>query len=325
MNIEQNLASCLAEHWKSLDLPGPPRGLSSMMLKGNRKSIFLLFAKGRVEPILVLKYADDPAERYRLENEHNNLRNLSECFPSFAASLLTPIKLVELAGGLGLLRQAAPGQPLTFGVRPPTQANGRWTATFDLVYTWLVDFQETTLQAPELKDSNRKQDLVENHILFKYAEETEVQAVMEASKAVQEAFLDGTLPSVVEHGDFNPDNIYEHRSKICVIDWEWAKSPGLPLIDLFEFALHYTRMGSFLGKQRAQAVNSRHLLETFNPSGPLAPTLRRWTRQACDRLRIPHLYATYILILLISRYHHEDGLVKVVDRVHSLFSDHGEV
>ena len=210
-------------------------------------------------------------------------------------------------------------------MRPPTRANGRWTATFDLVYTWLVDFQETTLQAPELKDSNRKQDLVENHILFKYAEETEVQAVMEASKAVQEAFLDGTLPSVVEHGDFNPDNIYEHRSKICVIDWEWAKSPGLPLIDLFEFALHYTRMGSFLGKQRAQAVNSRHLLETFNPSGPLAPTLRRWTRQACDRLRIPHLYATYILILLISRYHREDGLVKVVDRAHSLFADHGEV
>ena len=135
-----------------------------------------------------------------------------------------------------------------------------------------------------------------------------------AAEAVERAYLDGALPAVLEHGDYNPDNIYLHRSRLYVIDWEWAKAPGLPLVDLFEFALQYTRLGAILGRERSQAISPPHLLDTFDPAGPLAPLLQRWTRRACQALRIPEAYIAPLLTLFIARYVADGPLQEVLNR-----------
>jgi hypothetical protein len=46
---------------------------------------------------------------------------------------------------------------------------------------------------------------------------------------------DVRLPCHRVHGDFTPWNVFAHRGRVMVFDWEYSEAPGLPLSDLFHF------------------------------------------------------------------------------------------
>ena len=46
---------------------------------------------------------------------------------------------------------------------------------------------------------------------------------------------DVRLPCHRVHGDFTPWNVFAHRGRAMVFDWEYSEAPGLPLSDLFHF------------------------------------------------------------------------------------------
>ena len=322
MSIEQDIIPDLHKCWHALGLPGvPPTKISSMLIKGNQKSIFLLFPSGAWRPALVLKYAENTAEQYRLQNEYRNLVNLSERVPDYAPALLTPVRLIELSRGLGLIRRAAPGPPLTFQVSPLPHAGRRSSYIFSYVYGWLLGFQRIAKDHfAEIHDSNLRQEMLDRHVIINRTSGIELPMVSEAARAVRKGFLNGDLPAVVEHGYFNPDNIYLYRRRIYVIDWEWAKTPGLPFVDLFEFALQYTRLGCILGKERSLPVAPDHLQHTFDPDSPLAPILRNWVREACRTLSIPERYIVLMATLFITRYLPSGPLEEILEQARILFA-----
>ena len=322
MTIEQDIIPDLHKCWHAFGLPGvPPAGISSLLIKGNQKSIFLLFPFGSRRPALVLKYAENTAEQYRLQNEYRNLVNLSERVPDYAPALLTPVRLIELSRGLGLIRRAAPGPPLTFQVSPMPHASRRSSRMFSHVYGWLLGLQRIAKDHfSEMHDSNLRQEMLDRHVIMNRTSDVELPMVSEAARAVRKGFLNGELPAVVEHGDFNPDNIYLHRHRIYAIDWEWAKIPGLPFVDLFEFTLQYTRLGCILGKKRSLPVAPNHLQHTFDPDGPLAPILRNWVREACRVLSIPERYIMPMATLFIARYLPTGQLEEILERARLLFA-----
>ena len=54
-------------------------------------------------------------------------------------------------------------------------------------------------------------------------------------KAMDDLQDDTPLPSCWEHGDFTPWNIRQNGDACTLLDWEFAQSNGLPLMDAFHF------------------------------------------------------------------------------------------
>ena len=308
MTLEDHLRPLLRQTWSSLELGGvPPRRVSSMMLKGNRKSVFLLFGTRSSRPAFVLKLSTMSEDHPRLENEHSLLCSLSERMPDRAVSLLTPVRLVELPVGLGLIRRAAPGKPLTFRVRPLHRDGPRQGRLFELAYSWLLRLQKDVIEAyPEFQEPRAREDVIRSHPVLNRTSGSRIPEVVEALQAVKLGLQDKSIPVTVEHGDYNPDNILCKGRRLGTIDWEWGRLPGLPLVDLFEFALQYTRLSSFLGLRRAQSLSPDHLISAFDPDGPLAPTLRDWVARACQCLQLERGQARRIFTLFAARHMIDD-------------------
>ena len=52
--------------------------------------------------------------------------------------------------------------------------------------------------------------------------------------------------SVVEHGDFNPSNLFVSKNGMKIFDWEYSNIRGTPLHDLLDFSLKYVFFARYL-------------------------------------------------------------------------------
>ena len=303
MNIERDLYPLLIAEWGALDLGAPPDRLSSMLIKGNRKSVFCIFSNGRSSPSAIVKFALQKDDWHRLQNEKATIDALLECLPELAAQFLSPCILREVGNGLALIRRSAPGRPLSVGIRPANAA-GQPTMNFDLVakaFSALLILQRR--MGHRISQTVSPQDAVvvlsREHPLFKLAQETRP-----ASKNVLSAISDGRLKSTVEHGDFNPDNLFGNRGHITIIDWEWGSIPGLPLVDYYEFALQTCKASSIQGMARSRPIEPGDALTAFGRNA-FADRIRTWIDRASLELGVSPELQTDLLTLHLSRYFSE--------------------
>ena len=90
------------------------------------------------------------------------------------------------------------------------------------------------------------------------------------------------VPGVLLHGDVSCDHVIVDSAKgFTVVDWEWARRPGLPLWDVILFLTDALTLLD--GSPRVE-----HVIRLFRGELPSSRVLFRWIRVAADALRIPH-------------------------------------
>jgi hypothetical protein len=109
-------------------------------------------------------------------------------------------------------------------------------------------------------------------------------------RTVTEPIAGVSLPSGLVHGDFAPWNLIDDGRRIGVIDWEYARSDGLPFWDLWHFAV-LTAVS--VGRDRMR----RSILRAMLGEGRLAGALARYA----ETCRVPVGLAPDILLVYLVR------------------------
>jgi hypothetical protein len=91
-----------------------------------------------------------------------------------------------------------------------------------------------------------------------------------------------SVPGVLQHNDLGTWNIVSRRDDFCVVDWESARTSGLPLWDLWYFLADALRLVDDPSEEPQQAFR-----RLFRGEARLSGTLFEWTRRATSALAVP--------------------------------------
>ena len=171
----------IRNNWQSFDMPFVvPKRLSYFFLKGFRKTIFFIFKDDDRNPFVVLKATNDPIAYDRLKREYETLYRLSSD-KSFKENVPKPLAFFEMMKHTCLLESALEGTPMVYSIKGirSTKELRKMKNFFKLVVDFLVSI-------------SHKQERAGN---------------------------DHSVRSVVEHGDFNPPNMFVSKQGIKIFDW----------------------------------------------------------------------------------------------------------
>jgi len=229
-----------------LDKPGDisfiQRG--STWLRGNAKTVFILFRCGDRFPFAVAKIVRDERYKDSIEREFQNLNHIRES-ASFGllATVPRPLLLDQIEGKTVYLETALTGRSLSqilteeplFGKRKKVQS------LFEKVCHWLKQFYADSHQK-KTRFSHRE---VEKYILdpmdifsSKFSLNAGEKKTIEKLKTDASQLEGQTLPLVCQHGDFGGGAVLVRKNDIGVIDWEFFSEQNLPLFDLFKLIIH---------------------------------------------------------------------------------------
>ena len=184
-----------------------PTKLSYLFLKGFRKTIFLVFKDNDSHPFAVMKVSNDPIVFDRLKREYEILSYL-KAQESLTGSVPIPLASFDIEGHKCLFETALDGTPLVYFMKGIRSKRGlmRMKEIYNYVVDTLVSLHETS----PISDADRKKQ------------------------------------TVIEHGDFNPSNLFLSKTGIHIFDWEYSNLKGTPLIDLLDFSLNYVLFARYL-------------------------------------------------------------------------------
>lgn len=269
-----------------IDIQNYRWGLSARGNYNTRKVLVFLFnpegdSEGERSPDLVAKIVREDSLNYRLENEFQALRKLSET--GFVEQAIAPE-----AAFFGLHRGlAVVGETMIQG--SPFLQRTRATADCDYARSaidWIVDLGAETAN-PALASSAEVAGVMEK-LLERFSEiyrpatpNYEFLARQIATiAAVQEAF-----PLVFQHGDPGSWNaIVTAEDRVTFLDWEAAEPEGMPLWDLFYFQRSYCMVSA-----RKKGVHDRQaaIRQGFLEATPFNRQLVGSARRYCEEIGLP--------------------------------------
>ena len=205
------LEDYIRNNWQNLHMPfSAPKRLSYFFLKGFRKTIFFIFKDDDRHPFAVFKATNDPIAFDRLKREYETLSYLS-ANESLKGTVPLPLAFFEMSKHTCLLESALDGTPMVYAIKGIRSK--RELRKMKVFFTLVVDF---------LVSLSQKREKAEN---------------------------EHPERSVVEHGDFNPPNIFVSENGIKIFDWEYSNMSGIPLHDLLDFSLKYVLFARYLAHE----------------------------------------------------------------------------
>jgi hypothetical protein len=231
----------------------PGAGPNWVLQLGNgddlQRAVFHLFESGR--PRWVLKFVRVAGVSSSFERDEAGLRLAAGAGPSVAAHAPALLGRFEFGGRAASVETAAAGRPLLglLAERP--------MQLIDDIAEWIIELGAVTARPG-------------------------------AASAVPvpggSAEWIGGLPGVLQHNDLGTWNIVTDGSGFTVVDWESARSDGLPLWDLLYFlADALTRIDGHADPETLL----RRALVLFRGGSPHSARLFGWVRRAAQRLAIP--------------------------------------
>jgi hypothetical protein len=216
------LEEYICNHWHKFQIPfSLPSRLSYLFIKGFRKAIFLVFKDNDSHPFAVLKVSNDPLAFERIEKEHAILSYLATR-GWLKGSVPVSLALFEMEGHQCLLESTLEGVPMVYAIKG-------------------------------IKTMGEKKKMRE---IFRMV----VDILIQLSHGKGKNPGKGHGPAVIEHGDFNPSNLFISRDCIKIFDWEYSKLNGTPLHDLLDFSLKYVLFARYL---KDKNKNERPALNDF--------------------------------------------------------------
>ncbi len=276
----------LLASWEPFGLPGkrPERFLYvlSTELHSHSKAAIYCLPEDDPTQVVVVKIQKANLQLPFLEAEHRQLRALQgdERLRDIRASIPRPLFFGQVAGRSILVETYLPGVPFS------KHARRREPELFLQASRWLGVFHKRTLRsAPPFTAEERDG-------YFLRPLETAMRAALGGgvpgrfrdrfTRRMEELAGVG-LPSVFNHNDLTLSNIRFQGDQVQVIDWEFSRDPGLPLLDLLNlflfFAMTWKRVGyrdafrlAFSGDNEVSQLLQGCLRDYFNTLG-LSPAL----------------------------------------------------
>lgn len=225
--------------------------------RGNHKNLVFLFTGTGTRPRLVIKQPRDAAAARRITREVSNIKQLAHI-----DFIPRPFALVDTPGGPVNVSPWINAVPLHIRLSHPLQCHipRRWFALLDQAAARLLHLQTSPTPPPTSLGT-----LLADAVLFQ-----------SPHAALQDRLRSGAIPTVVQHGDYNPANLLVYGRDIRLIDWEWARIPGLPLVDLFNLALRSTMLRFQWGHHRGGLPGLEHARYTFEQDTREHRFLQSW-------------------------------------------------
>lgn len=202
----------ILSNWHSFHLSFPfPQKLSYLFVKGFRKTILFVFKDGDTKPFAILKATKDPIAFNRLSKEYETLSYIA-ANANIEGVVPRPLAFFELMGHTCVLESALDGIPLVYAMKGIRTRGG--ILKMKNIFHMLVDTLIRISTANRTKTGHTKTKL-----------------------------------KLIEHGDFNPSNIFMSRDGFKIFDWEYSKIDGTPLHDLLDFSLIYILFARYLAHE----------------------------------------------------------------------------
>lgn len=209
--------------------------LTSLVLtprfQASRHVVFLLFASGSPQPVLVAKIPRLLDGHPSLEREAAGLRAVQQLRPEGFDSVPRLIAFETFAGFPLLIETAIAGVPMA-----PELVRTDLDGCCRLALDWLRELHHASARS---RDDAWFTQLVQQPLdrfeaLFPLT--TDERAMLERTRSAVAPLERGALRFVCEHGDLSHPNILVRPGhNLGVVDWELASADGLPCYDLFVF------------------------------------------------------------------------------------------
>lgn len=218
-----------------------PKRLSFLEAKGFRKTIFFVFVDKDKSPSVIIKITNKPKIVERLKRECENLDRF-QGLGLFHLIGTLPRRLFwgTINGYAVLMETVIPGRSIACLARKNTGKH------IYLASRWLLEFHCATKSKEEsidlMADFQYPIEKFQSSVKLSQEQRSFLKRIVEEagmSKGVK-------LPLVFRHYDFTPENILVSKSVVGVVDWEYARFPELPLVDLFHFLVRYQSRESIL-------------------------------------------------------------------------------
>jgi aminoglycoside phosphotransferase len=274
----------------------------------SRHVVFILLPRRSPRPALVAKVSRLAGDKRGVDREATVLRALARRGVGAGGSVPGVVAREEIAGHAVLLETALVGRPID-----PALVRRRPARTIESVFGWLL-----ALAGEPAPDGSRQLERLVRQPLRTFAtlferDEPERRLAARALDLLER--LDGSLPSVVEHGDVSDPNLLLLRDgRLGVLDWEIAELHGLPLHDL-SFFLNYVAAAKARARTVAERVTAFH--RAFFGQGAWArPYLASYGR----RLRLSAPSVMPLFVACWTRY-----VVGVLERTGTASLDDGPI
>jgi aminoglycoside phosphotransferase len=288
----------LATHGRRLGLEelGIRLPLTSLVLtprfQASRHVVFLLFARGADQPVLVAKIPRLLDGHPSLDREAAGLRAVQGLRREGFDSVPRLVAFESWAGYPLLIETALAGTPLSSDV---VRADVDGCCT--MVLEWLESLHVASAIPHDGSwfDAIVERPLARFEALFPLAND-ERDMVARTREALARLPM-SRLPYVCEHGDLSHPNILVRRPRsLGVVDWELASRHGMPLYDLFVFL-------TYVAFSRHRVGNNVDHMEAFQDAffgqeawaGP-------YVRRHAERVGVPLDVLPALFLLAWSRY-----------------------
>lgn len=230
-----------------------------------QRAVFHLLAESELR--WVLKFSRVAGADASFFRDEAGLRVVSSAGGAAAAHAPSHLGRFEVSGLAASVETAAPGRPL-LGMLP-----GRPVALLDAIAEWVVRVGEETSTPPAALHSER--DRLTREVLPRWRAHGVPRDLVSALPAV---------PGVLQHNDLGSWNIVTDGRSFTAVDWESARSVGMPMWDLVYL------LADALVRMEGPAdpdTQLRRCLDLFRGRSPLSSTLFGWVRTAVRRLGLP--------------------------------------
>lgn len=199
---------------------------------GDGYALFLAFADRDPAPCLVVKIPREPAAEARLQHEWDTLHHFQRLgLHEFASSLPRPILWDTIGGARVLMTSAPSGQPMGAGAASEHLAR---------VGDWLVQLACITRTARSVSLIQQELDLVVQRLSATFELSNRELAVVEDWVSLwSRPAGDDRAVTFSAHGNLTSRNVWLHRDRLTVVNWEHSELECLPLQDVFTFITTY--------------------------------------------------------------------------------------
>lgn len=208
----------------------------------NAKVTILLFRPGEYLPCYAAKIPTTDAAVLSVRSEAARLGHVGRReIGRLAATIPQVVAITSHAGRPVLVTTALPGRVMlaSYHAWRHTAHPAAVLADFDAAGRWLAELQHRTARG--------RADLAcavgdaAEAITRRFGDDDDLAGDLELLAGVQDRLAGQQVPRVVMHGDFWPGNLLVAGGQVTgVIDWECARTDGLPTRDLARFVIAYS-------------------------------------------------------------------------------------
>ncbi len=262
-----------------------------LALRKWEKNLVFVFKNNSENPYLIYKLTEDNKTSQNLENEKNVLNILNK------RNLYVPKPKGNgvFKGWIWHSQKVLSGTPLV---------NIIGSVKNDISFIKkMIYLAENYLRSLRYKNNKDVADLydINNNGLFSRIDDNVRKFIMKELGSIKGK----QIPNVIQHKDFQPENILIKDDKLNVFDWEYASVNGVPLSDFFLFSAWNYSFCLTKGK-KVVSFKSHFGLDEFKSifydKNDISDNVKKLVVEHCFEMNIPPETINFLFLLFVIKH-----------------------